>query len=349
MVQLGYLPLTLLCGGSIHPRRYSWGISPLPYCVADLSIQEGTAGVSPPYLTVWRIYPSKKVQLGYLPLTLLCGGSIHPRRYSWGISPLPYCVADLSIQEGTAGVSPPYLTVWRIYPSKKVQLGYLPLTLLHDDSVHAGGYSWGISPLPYYKTDQSTRNGTAGVSPPYLTVWRIYPSKKVQLGYLPLTLLCGGSIHPRRYSWGISPLPYCVADLSIQEGTARVSPPYLTVWRIYPSKKVQLGYLPLTLLCGGSIHPRRYSWGISPLPYCVADLSIQEGTAGVSPPYLTTWRLCPCGRVQLGYLPLTWLHDKRPQPLHAGHRVQVGSWATGVTHTARAPGPLPGCINKKKY
>ena len=92
-------------------------------------------------------------------------------------------------------------------------------------------YSWGISPSPYYKTDQSTQNGTAGVSPPYLTVWRIYPSKKVQLGYLPLTLLHDGSVHAGGYSWGISPLPYCVADLSIQESTAGVSPPYLTAWQ----------------------------------------------------------------------------------------------------------------------
>ena len=74
-------------------------------------------------------------------------------------------------------------------------------------------YSWGISPLPYYKTDQSTRNGTAGVSPPYLTVWRIYPSKKVQLGYLPLTLLHDGSVHAGGYSWGISPLPDCMTNV----------------------------------------------------------------------------------------------------------------------------------------
>ena len=74
-------------------------------------------------------------------------------------------------------------------------------------------YSWGISPLPYYKTDQSTWNGTAGVSPPYLTVWRIYPSKKVQLGYLPLTLLHDGSVYAGGYSWGISPLPDCVTNV----------------------------------------------------------------------------------------------------------------------------------------
>ena len=262
------------------------------------------------------------------------------------------CICHLqSSAEKTYGkietISPPYLITRRISPRGMVQLGYLPLTLLCGGSIHPRRYSWGITPLPYYMTALSMREGTARVSPPYLTVWRIYPSKKVQPGYLPLTLLCGGSIHPRRYSRGISPLPYYMTALSMREGTAGVSPPYLTVWRIYPSKKVQLGYLPLTLLHDGSVHAGGYSWGISPLPYCVADLSIQEGTAGVSPPYLTTWRLCLCGRVQHGYLPLTWLHDKRTQPLHAGHRVQVGSWATGVTHTACAPGPLPGCINQK--
>ena len=88
--------------------------------------------------------------------------------------------------------------------------------LFKDQIAIKRGYSWGISPLPYYKTDQSTRNGTARVSPPYL---------------LPLTLLCGGSIHPRRYSWGISPLPYYMTALSMREGTAGVSPPYLTAWQ----------------------------------------------------------------------------------------------------------------------
>ena len=83
--------------------------------------------------------------------------------------------------------------------------------LLKDLIAIKRGYSWGISPLPYYKTDQSTRNGTAGVSP--------------------LTLLCGGSIHPRRYSRGISPLPYYMTALSMREGTAGVSPPYLTAWQ----------------------------------------------------------------------------------------------------------------------
>ena len=78
-----------------------------------IAIKKGTAGVSPPYLITRRISPRIMVQLGYLPLTLLCGVSIHPRRYSRGISPLPYYMTALSMREGTAGVSPPYLTAWQ--------------------------------------------------------------------------------------------------------------------------------------------------------------------------------------------------------------------------------------------
>ena len=84
---------------------------------------------------------------------------------------------------------------------------------------------------------QSSAEKTYGkietISPPYLITRRISPRGMVQLGYLPLTLLCGGSIHPIRYSRGISPLPYYMTALSMREGTARVSPPYLTAWQTY--------------------------------------------------------------------------------------------------------------------
>ena len=96
-------------------KKWNWTKGPCQELLfKDLMLsKEGTAGVSPPYLITRRISPRGMVQLRYLPLTLLCGGSIRPRRYSRGISPLPYYMTALSMQEGTAGASPPYLTAWQ--------------------------------------------------------------------------------------------------------------------------------------------------------------------------------------------------------------------------------------------
>ena len=85
-----------------HPHKSWWNI---------LSIAPSSCATHD--LITRRISPRGMVQLGYLPLTLLCGGSIHPRRYSRGVSPLPYYMTALSMREGTAGVSPPYLTAWQ--------------------------------------------------------------------------------------------------------------------------------------------------------------------------------------------------------------------------------------------